>query len=135
MNILGSIASMAGGTTSNAATLLPALLEQLKKYPGGIAGLIAAFQQGGLGGIVSSWVATGPNEQVSVEQLRSVLDPTMVNEMAKTAGVDNHAVLQDLTSLLPLVIDKLSPDGSLKDEELDAGELTGMLSKMFGRFQ
>lgn len=135
MSILDSIASMVGGRSNPDARLLPALLEQLRNYPGGIAGLIAGFQEGGLGDIVNSWIGLGQNQPVTAEQLRTVIDPSMIENLARTSGEDGNAILRKLTSLLPLVIDKLTPDGSLRDEVLDSGELAAMLSKMTGRFQ
>ena len=38
---------------------------------GGLSGLAQAFQNGGLGEIVNSWIANGPNLPVSAEQLQS----------------------------------------------------------------
>ena len=61
MNILGSLASALGSGQSSlsAASLLPALIEQIKKYPGGLTGLIESFRKGGLGEIVASWIGSG----------------------------------------------------------------------------
>ncbi|MFP3700208.1 amino acid ABC transporter permease, partial [Burkholderia sp. SIMBA_013] len=44
MSLLDTLASMAGGgQQGGSASLLPALIEQLSKYPGGLSGLIASF--------------------------------------------------------------------------------------------
>jgi len=134
MSFLSSLAG-AAGIPHGASKLLPVLLEELQKYPGGIAGLIAKFQSEGLGAIVASWIGTGTNEPISEAQVKSVLGQDTISSIVRTAGTDEPAVLHKLTGLLPLVIDKLSPDGVLKDENLDPGELMGMLSKLTSRFQ
>lgn len=134
MSILSSLAG-AAGMPHGATKLLPVLLEELQKYPGGIAGLIAKFQSEGLGAIVASWIGTGTNEPISEAQVKTVLGQETVSNIVQTAGSDEPAVLRTLTDLLPLVVDKLSPDGVLKDEKLDPGELMGMLSKLISRFQ
>lgn len=134
MSILSSLAGTPG-PSHGASRLLPVLLEELQQYPGGIAGLVAKFQSEGMGAIVASWIGTGTNMDISEAQVKTVLGQEVVSNIVKTSGTDESAVLRGLTSLLPLVIDKLSPDGVLKDEEVDPGELIGMLSKLVSRFQ
>jgi uncharacterized protein YidB (DUF937 family) len=134
MSILGAFDSVPGSIPTKAGRLLPALLDQMRAYPGGMAGFIAALRQGGLGDVVSSWLGTGPNRAVSSEQLRQAMEPGMLQAITRQSGEEDEGVLQSLTTLLPLVIDKLSPDGTLRDEEVDTNELSGMLSKVMGRF-
>lgn len=134
MSILGAFDSVPGGIPTGAGRLLPALLEQMRSYPGGIAGFLSALRQGGLGDAVSSWLGTGPNRAVSADELRQAMGPDMLQTIIRQSGEGEVGVLQGLTTLLPLVIDKLSPEGTLRDEELDANELNGMLSKVMGRF-
>ncbi len=134
MSILGAFDAVPGGIPTNAGRLLPALLDQMRAYPGGIAGFLSALRQGGLGEAVSSWLSTGPNRSVSSEELQQAMEPGMLQTITKQSGGDEKGVLLGLATLLPLVIDKLSPDGTLSDEELDPNELNGMLSKVMGRF-
>lgn len=115
MSLLDTLASMAGGGSQEggSASMLPALIEQLNKYPGGLSGLIESFQKGGLSEVVASWVGTGQNMPVSADQLGSVLDPGVVNELAAKTGQDSNAVLGSLASLLPQLVDKATPEGSV----------------------
>lgn len=135
MNFLSSIASMAGGAglggNKGITAMLPALLEQVQKYPGGLAGLVESFKKGGLGEVVSSWIANGPNLPVSGEQLKGVLGTPMINEISQASGQDSNEVLDLLTRFLPQAIDKLTPDGELpKDGGLNAGALLGLLGAL-----
>src|SRR5690606_5059664 len=122
MSILGAFDTAPGGIPTNAGRLLPALLDQMRAYPGGIAGFLSALRQGGLGEAVSSWLGTGPNRTVTSEELRSAMGPDMLQTIISQSGEGESGVLKGLTTLLPLVIDKLSPDGVLSDEELDPNE-------------
>lgn len=134
MSLLDTLASMAGGNQQGgSASLLPALIEQLNNYPGGLAGLIAAFQKGGLSEIVSSWVSTGQNLPVSADQLGSVLDPGVVNELAAKTGRDTNSVLGSLASLLPQLVDQATPDGAVPaSPQFNPADLLASLSGMFG---
>lgn len=40
---------------------------------GGLPGLMAKFQQAGLGNVIASWLSAGPNQAISGEQLSQVL--------------------------------------------------------------
>jgi uncharacterized protein YidB (DUF937 family) len=50
--------------------------------PGGLGGLISAFEQAGLRHVVQSWVGNGPNQVVSPDQLQSVFGQSQVQSMA-----------------------------------------------------
>lgn len=134
MSLLDTLASMAGGgQQGGSASLLPALIEQLSKYPGGLSGLIASFQQGGLGEIVASWIGKGQNLPVSADQLGQVLDPGVVNELAAKTGQDTGSVLGSLSSLLPQLIDKATPEGAVQPgQSLNPSDLLASLSGLFG---
>ena len=134
MSLLDSLASMAGGgQQGGSASLLPALIEQLNKYPGGLSGLIASFQKGGLNEIVASWVGTGQNMPVSADQLGSVLDPGVVNELAAKTGQDTNSVLGSLSSMLPQLVDKATPNGEVQsDQQFNPADLLASLSGIFG---
>nr|WP_256942919.1 YidB family protein [Achromobacter xylosoxidans] len=134
MSLLDTLASMAGGgQQGGSASLLPALIEQLNKYPGGLTGLIASFQKGGLNEIVASWVGTGQNMPVSADQLGSVLDPGVVNELAAKTGQDTDSVLGSLSSLLPQLVDKATPNGEVQGgQQFNPADLLASLSGIFG---
>ena len=80
---------------------------------GGLSGLIAKFQQNGLGEAVSSWVSTGRNLPISAEQLQSVLGNAQVQAIAQKLGLSTAAVAQSLANLLPQAIDHLTPNGQV----------------------
>ena len=107
-SVLSAAASMAlGKDQKEQASLLPALLQALNQYPGGINGLVDAFKQGGLGAVVASWMGQGQNLPVEPSQLEQVLGTGMLSDLAEKSGLTQSSVLNHLTNLLPVVVDKV----------------------------
>ena len=102
--------SGAGGGQANA---LSAVLALLNGNAGGLGGLVQAFQSHGFGEVVGSWVSTGQNLPISPEQIARVLGSQQLSQFASQAGVSHDVAGQTLASLLPGVVDKLTPNGQL----------------------
>lgn len=104
---------MAGAITQ----ALPGLLDQaLAKTPyGNLEGLLAQLNASGLGEQVSSWLSSGPNAPVSAEQIVGALGETQLGQMAAGLGLSADTLPNLLSEYLPTLIDKLSPEGVLKD--------------------
>lgn len=136
MGLLDQIGGAVGGVLGQGgkgginAILVQQLIGLLSK-PGALGNLTSAFQNAGLGEVLQSWLGSGQNLPISGEQVKQVLGSGTVAELAQKAGIAEPEASNALTGLLPQVIDKLSPGGSLPSQ----GELGGMLSslgKMFG---
>ena len=112
-NMAGQIMEGALGRTSN--PLAAGLLQMLNNHPGSIAGLVASCQQQGLGGIVSSWIGTGQNLPISADQIHQMLGSQQVQELAQKAGISTEDANSQLTTLLPSLVDKLTPNGQLPE--------------------
>jgi uncharacterized protein YidB (DUF937 family) len=82
----------------------------------GIADLQRRFESRGMGDIVSSWIATGANRSVHPGQLQNALGEDRIQELAQRAGLPAEAVKQKLATILPVVIDKLTPQGRVPEE-------------------
>ena len=102
---------MAGG--SGGQGLVASVVEMLGQQQGGLAGLAGAFQQKGLGDIVSSWIGTGQNLPVSANQVQQVLGEEQISALAQKAGLSNEAAGLQLADLLPGIVDKLTPGGQI----------------------
>ena len=95
---------------------------------GGLGGLMAKFQQAGLGDAASSWVGHGENTPVSGDQLTNVLGADTMAGLAEKLGVSQGDAAGQLSSILPGLIDKLTPHGEAPAGGLgNAGDLMGML--------
>ena len=80
---------------------------------GGISGLLKGFQDSGLGDKADSWVSTGPNKAVSGDEVETALGKERVAELAKKSGVSQDEAKGGLASMLPVFVNKLTPDGKL----------------------
>jgi uncharacterized protein YidB (DUF937 family) len=97
---------------------------------GGVEGLIRAFQDKGLGEIVSSWISTGQNLPISAEQIQKVLDSGQLKQIAEKIGISPEEASSSLAVLLPQVIDKLTPNGTLPEGALLEKGLTVLKSQL-----
>jgi len=133
MGLLDSLVStLASGSSSGASdgadSLLPIVLKQLANYPGGIPALIQAFESGGLGEVVQSWIGTGSNMPVTGDQLASVFEPGTIQAIADESGKPHNEVLDSLAGMLPHLVDQATPNGSTDDVQ-GLGALS-MLSRL-----
>ena len=114
MGLLDDVVSAAGGGQGQSSNpMLGQVLDMIKNHPGGISGLVDSFHQNGLGGLVSSWIGTGQNLPISPDQIQSVLGSSQVASLAAKAGISPDQAKAALSTLLPQVMDKLSPNGQL----------------------
>lgn len=121
-----AMAGCAGGVQQDQhATALSAILGYINSpQVGGIAGLQQMFQQGGLGHIVSSWIGTGQNLPISASQLQNVLHGGALQQAAQQSGMDTSQLTGLMATLLPHLVNHLTPNGQVPD----AGALQKMLS-------
>jgi uncharacterized protein YidB (DUF937 family) len=78
---------------------------------GGISGLQKMFEEKGLGSIVGSWIGNGQNQSISPDQLNSVLHCDALNQVASKFGLDPNMLQTAMTTLLPHIVDKMTPNG------------------------
>ncbi len=130
-SILGAMNSQNGGTGQT--NLLESVIGILNNPEiGGITGLVQKISAGGLAEQVASWVGTGSNLPVNGDQIQAVLGSSFVQDIAAKLGINVSDVAGGLASLLPVVIDKLTPDGQLPENsngllEQGLANLVGML--------
>jgi len=87
---------------------------------GGVNGLVQKFQQQGLGGVIAGWVSTGPNPPINGEQIVQVLGKDRITALAAKAGLSEEQVASGISALLPMVVDHLTPNGTVPNHGSDA---------------
>ncbi len=97
---------------------------------GGLGGLVGAFQKKGLGDMVAGWISTGPNPPVSASQVSDVLGQDVLKQFAAKAGVPQGEAGGLLASLLPTVVDQLTPQGTVPETNSLESALGGLLSNL-----
>jgi len=106
---------------------LSAIMEYINSpQVGGISGLQQMFQEKDLGGVIGSWIGTGQNLPVSADQLQNVLHGGALDQMAAKAGIDPSQLTSMMSTLLPNVIDKLTPNGQVPDSGALAQMMKGL---------
>lgn len=101
---------------------------------GGVGGLIARFQQAGLGDAVDSWVGSGENQTVSGQQIGEALGADTIADVASKIGTSPSDTADQLSQLLPGLLDQLTPAGRLPEGGLgNSGELMGMLGSLLAK--
>jgi uncharacterized protein YidB (DUF937 family) len=123
----GQRAPMGGGGGGRVLmALLPIVLQMLANrqrggagnpVPGGLGAILDRFRRGGFGAQADSWVGRGANEALPPEALSAVLDDRQLDEIASEAGVTPDEARTGLSQLLPDVVDRLTPDGQVPDDE------------------
>lgn len=134
--LAGMAAQMMGGNTQGASPLAgllaqilggqaPGMTAQHQSNP--LAGLLAQFQQAGLGEHAESWVGTGPNKPVPPNQLKEVFGEATVNQWAGQTGMDPSALLAQLSQMLPQAVDHMTPQGQIPETNALQQVLAGFL--------
>jgi len=118
---LGSIAGALGGLLAN------------NGEHGGLGGLVSKFEQAGMGDVIASWIGKGENAPISGGQLQDVLGSDVVSGIAQKLGVNSATLLPMLATLLPTLIDHLTPKGQVPAEGL--GNHDELLSSLSGLLQ
>ena len=83
---------------------------------GGLGELMDRFKQSGQGETADSWVATGPNKEVTPSQLERAIGPDVLETLSKQTGLSRDELLARLSRELPGAVDKYTPQGRLPTE-------------------
>ena len=132
MDMVGGM--MGGGEGQGQNPMLGAVIGMIQQHPGGLQGLLGQFQQQGLGDQVQSWVGTGQNQEIGAEHVQQALGQDRIAALAQQLGIGHGEAAAGLAQFLPLVIDKLSPQGQLPShaETQQGGGLMDLLGGLLG---
>lgn len=130
MGLLDSLAKNAlGGLLGGGAAQQDpaAMLSGLLNDAGGLNGLMNQFQNAGFGSQFASWVSTGENQPINEPQLQSALGAQAIEGLASKLGMSSSSVLPLLAQFLPAVIDKLTPQGHVENNNPSGSQLQSAL--------
>lgn len=128
--ITRAIQGMGEGGQQGASPLLQMIASLLSSNGqfGGLGGLLQQFQQAGMGDQMSSWVSTGPNLPIDLQQLTQVFGQERMQQMAGQVGMEPQDFGSQLSQLLPQMVDQLTPQGRLPEGGID--DALGSLSQL-----
>jgi uncharacterized protein YidB (DUF937 family) len=120
MGVVGAIGGKAvggavgGSTGGNLAAILGGVL-------GGAAGsgalddLVGKFSQAGAGEQAQSWVSTGANQPVEPATVEQALGSDTIDKLAAETGRSREEIEQALATMVPKVVDTMTPAGVVPD--------------------
>jgi uncharacterized protein YidB (DUF937 family) len=136
INTLAGVAGQLLGGQQQNNPLMGILAQVLGGQGGGQAaggnplqGLLAQFQQAGLGETMQSWIGTGQNQPISPDALSQVFGQQRVDAMAQQAGMDSQGLLGQLAELLPGVVDRMTPQGQIPEGNAIQEMLAGLMQR------
>jgi uncharacterized protein YidB (DUF937 family) len=112
-----------GNQTQGGNLFLQIALMMLQQN-GGLEGVLNKFRQGGLAQQADSWVSTGPNMNISGDQLQQVFGSPALSDLASKLGMPTGQAGSALAQILPQLIDQLTPHGQVtesSDQEISDG--------------
>lgn len=133
-SVVGSVMNnMGGGAQAGGGDIMQMVLSLIQQN-GGLAGLVEMFNTSGLSQHAASWVGTGENLPVSADQISSALGSGPLADLASRFGIDPSQLSGSLAQYLPEVVNQLTPQGRLPDNDGDAlGQgLSALTGKLFG---
>jgi len=126
-NVLGG---MMGGGQQGAQGQSPliAIALQMLQQNGGLQGMLGKMQQAGFGEQAQSWVGTGQNMPISPDALTQIFGQGQLGRIAEQLGMPQQDVAGGLAQMLPGVVDQMTPQGQIPDNDLVA-ETLALLQK------
>jgi uncharacterized protein YidB (DUF937 family) len=107
-------AMAAGGIVG---ALMPTITGMLAN--GGLQKLMGGMQSAGLEDKAKSWLGGGHNEPISADQVKQVVDPAHIEQVADQAGVSHDEAAHLIAQALPAAVDHVTPDGSTDAAAVD----------------
>lgn len=130
MGLMDMVGGLLGGQGDSKAALMQAAIDLIQNHSGGLQGLLGQFQQAGLAQHVESWIGSGANQPISADHIQQALTGDQLQAVAQQAGLDPAQASQGLASLLPELVNHLTPNGGMPD----AGQLQQGLGGLLGTF-
>ena len=119
--ILGSMMGGAagGGQQTQGTSPLVLMALQMLQQNGGIQGILAKMQQGGMGAQAQSWIGTGQNMPISADALSKIFGHGQLGQLAQQCGIPVDQVAGGLAQALPNVVDQMTPNGQIPEDHND----------------
>ncbi len=134
MGLLDQLAGqmLGGGSGASGGSMVQLVMTLINNTEGGLPGLLSKLQGAGLSGQVSSWLGGGDNDAVDQNQVTQAIGPDMIGQLASQFGMSGDQVAGGLAQALPGLIDRMSPDGNLSNDNALMEQGLSMLGGLFG---
>lgn len=75
--------------------------------------IVDKFRNIGAGQAADSWVAKGPNAEVTAQQTEGALGGDLIDQLVKQTGLSRDELLARLSKVVPDAVDRMTPDGRI----------------------
>ena len=110
--------SLGTGSQMRSNDLLSAVMS-LVQQNGGLPGVLNMLRGSGLGQQADSWVGTGPNADVSADQITQAFGGSGIGGLAAQLGTSQGQAGSILSQILPELVNQLTPNGQIPDNHSD----------------
>src|SRR5438309_57693 len=111
-SVMGAIEQHSEMNQEQHANLLQSAMQMFGNRAG-ISGLMNNAQSQGMGSVVESWVGTGANQPIGAQQVQGLVGQDRINQLAARVGVPPGIASMALSRILPVLVDRLTPQGKL----------------------
>jgi uncharacterized protein YidB (DUF937 family) len=120
MSIFGNLGGMVSGFVEQHGGA-EAVAQNALQQAGGLQGIVGKLQSAGYGDQVQSWLGAGPNQPVTAEGIAQAVGHGKLGEIAQGYGVSPDQLSGLLAHVLPGLVDRLSPNGTLQPHLAQGG--------------
>lgn len=126
----GAAGAGAGGA------LLAMAMQFVANYPGGLPALLSQFSKAGYGAQADSWVGRGQNQPIPADVLGQIFGQGRIEQAGQQFGVDPGMAAGGLASLLPEIVNQLTPGGEVEPrlQQAQGDELASLLQGLQRNF-
>ena len=89
-----------------------------------LGSLAAKMSDGGMAGMLGSWLGDGANDNISTDQIRDLFGGDKISAFASQLGISDEQAADSLADAVPQIVDQGSSGGNLLDA---VGGLSGAL--------
>ena len=117
--MMGGNSSAQGAQGAQGGSQMIQMALQMLQQNGGIEGLLAKFQQAGMGQQAQSWIGTEQNMPISPDALSQIFGQGQLGQIAQQLGMSHQQAADGLAQTLPQVVDHMTPEGRIPDDHND----------------
>ncbi len=125
--------NLGGSSPQLLIALLPLVLGWVQQQ-GGIGNVLSSLSNSGLGAQAQSWIGAGENHPVDPQAVGQVFGADQIAQVASQVGASPAEVQGGIASLLPQIINQLTPNGDTSTAGAADNEIGAILGQLGGLF-
>ena len=110
--VMGAVQQHSDVNQEQHSNLVQTALQMFGNHAG-LSDLMRNAESQGIGHIFQSWVSTGTNQPIAPQQVQGLVGQDRINQLAARVGIPPAIASAALARILPVVVDKLTPQGKL----------------------